>query len=114
MKVALGLFAAIVGVVVLVVLIASLMFGLTWLGIEWRGFFGPKRAAVEREVFMETRSYEQGMAQQLARYMGEYKRSETDDERKAIASTVRAMFAEFDPDRIVNDELRSFYKECFE
>jgi len=93
------------------VFVFSLMFGLTWLGIEWRGFFGPKRAAVERQIFQETRSYNQGMTQQLSRYRLEYMRATSNDERDAIASTVRVMFSEYD-DSELDPELRSFLREC--
>lgn len=101
------------GIVSLAILL-SLLFGLTWLGIEWRGFFGPKRAAVEREIFMETRSYNQGMLQQLSRYRLEYIRSDDEKERAAIASTVRQMFSEFDADTLPSQELRAFWKEVNE
>lgn len=89
----------------------SLMFGLTWLGIEWRGFFGPKRAAVEREIFRETRSYDEGMVQQLSRYRLQYVRAESQAEKDAIASTVRTMFAEYDPSKLPNSDLRNFLNE---
>ena len=70
-------------------LFIAMIFGLTWMGIEWRGFFGPKRAAVERKIFRETRSYDEGMVQQLARYRLQYIRSESAEEKRAIASTIR-------------------------
>ena len=90
--------------------ILVLSFGLTWAGIEWRGFFGPKQAAVEREVFKETRSYNEGMIQQLSRYRLQYLRADSEDERKAIASTVRTMFAEYDRSKL-SPELQDFVKE---
>jgi hypothetical protein len=51
-----------IGIIVLVML-GSLAFGLEWAGIKWYGFFGPKRAAVRREVFKQTRSYNEGKEQ---------------------------------------------------
>lgn len=92
-------------------LFIALMFGLTWMGIEWRGFFGPKRAAVERKIFRETRSYDEGTVQQLSRYRLQFIRAKDPEEKRAIASTVRMMFAEYDPDRLPSSELRSFLKE---
>lgn len=89
-------------------LVIALLFGLTWLGIEWDGFFGPKRAAVEREIFRETRSYDEGMIQQLARYRLQHVRAKSSEEKKAIASTVRVMFAEYDPDKLERRDLRVF------
>ncbi len=94
-----------------VVVVFSLMFGLTWLGIEWRGFFGPKRAAVEREIFYETRSYNEGMIQQLSRFRLQYIQADSDVEKAAIASTVRTMFAEYNTETLPNPELRTFLQE---
>lgn len=89
----------------------SLAFGLTWLGIEWRGFFGPRRAAVERRIFEETRSYQHGMRQDLVRYRMEYLLADTQDEKDAIASTVRMRFAEFDTTTL-SPELQAFWALC--
>ncbi len=100
-----------VGILAALCTIVALFFGLTWLGIEWRGFFGPKAADVERETFQKTRSYNQGMVQQLTRYRLQYIQAEAEDEKKAIASTVRIMFAEYDPASLPNQELRDFLKE---
>ena len=91
--------------------VVALCFGLTWLGIEWRGFFGPKKAAVERKIFRETRSYDEGMIQQLSRYRLQYIRAENPEEKAAIASTVRTMFAEYDPEKCPSLELKQFLKE---
>ena len=97
-------FVGIIGCVVMF----SLTFGLTWIGIEWRGFFGSKQAAVERKIFKETRSYNEGMIQQLSRYRLQYIRSKDEVERQAILSTVRTMFAEYDAGTLPNVELRNF------
>lgn len=100
-----------VGILAALFAVVALLFGLTWLGIEWRGFFGPKAADVERKTFQKTRSYNQGMVQQLTRYRLQYIRTKDEDEKKAIASTVRTMFAEYDPASLPNQELRDFMKE---
>lgn len=92
------------------VLAGSFAFGATWLGIEWRGFFGPKRAEVDRRIFEETRSYQHGKAQDLARYRLQYLRADSDEDRDAIASTVRMQFAEFDVESLPQPELREFWR----
>lgn len=94
------------------VAVLSLMFGLTWLGIEWRGFFGPKQAAVERKIFRETRSYDEGMIQQLSRYRLQYVRADSEVEREAILSTVRTMFAEYDAGKLPSVELSNFLRKA--
>lgn len=102
----------IAAIIAAVVMILSLCFGLTWLGLEWRGFFGPKRAAVERRIFKETRSFNEGMVQQLAKYRIEHIRAETDMEKRSIESVVRHMFADFNPEKLDNPELRNFLMRC--
>ena len=106
-----GLIAA---VVVSLAVSISLLFGLTWMGIEWRGFFGPKRAAVEREIFVQTRSYNEAKIQDLSKYRLEYLRADSQDDRDAIASTVRMQFAEYPIDSLPNQELKDFIKEINE
>lgn len=89
-----------------------LCFGLTWLGIEWRGFFGPKRQAVERQIFEQTPSYIHGKIQDLTRYRHQYMTATDDAARAAIASTVRLQFAQFDVASLPQAELREFWRTC--
>jgi len=99
----------VLGIVVIVVLV-SLMFGLKWLGLEWRGFFGPREQAVEREVFKQSRSYNEAKEQELLKYRLEYMRSDDATEKKAIASTIRMAFADYD-ETLLSPELRRFLHE---
>lgn len=107
-----GVVLLIAGVVVLIPVLLAASFGLTWLGIEWRGFFGPKRQAVEREIFEQSPSYIHGKIQDLARYRHEYMTAETDEQRDAIASTVRLQFAQFDVRSLDQRELHEFWLQC--
>lgn len=112
MKTFLSIAGAILGGILIIVLLVSLAFGAEWLGIKWKGFFGPKHANVEREIFLETRSFNSGVAQQLAKYRHEYMATDDPDEKEAIKSTVRTMFAEVNPENIDNLELRQFFNTC--
>ena len=94
-----------------VVLLASLAFGLEWADIAWKGFFGPKHEAVRREVFKETRSYNEGKEQQLIKYRLEYLRATDESEKKALASTIRLAFADYDENLLDSAELRTFLKQ---
>lgn len=105
-----GVGVAIVTAVALVLAtVLAVSIGLEWLGIERRGFFGPKRAEVEREIFEQTRSYVHGKQQDLARFRHEWMLGD-DTEKKAIESTIRVMFAEIDPAMINDPDLRAFLK----
>lgn len=94
-----------------IVLIGSAMFGLEWANIKWTGFFGPKREAVRREVFKQTRSYNEGKEQQLIKYRLEYLRASDRIEKEALASTIRLAFADYDENLLDSEELRKFLKE---
>ena len=101
-------------VVVLTVGIAtvgSIAFGAKWIGLEWRGFWGPRESAVEREIFESTRSYTVAAKQQMARYRLQYMQAESDTDRKAIASTVRMQFPDLNPSDM-EPELANFWRDC--
>ena len=70
-----------------------------------------RRKAVRREVFKQTRSYNEGKEQELIKYRLEYIRAKTDVEKKAIASTIRHAFADYDENLLDSDELRRFIVE---
>lgn len=94
-----------------IVLLVSLAFGLEWAGIKWYGFFGPKREAVRREVFKQTRSYNEGKEQELLKYRLEYMRAESEEDKNAIASTIRMAFADYDENLLDSEELRTFLRD---
>jgi len=100
------------GVVLLIGVMLSFAFGAEWLGLKWKGYFAPKHAAVDREVFKQTRSFTEGKAQELSKLRMEFMRMKPDDEsgRKALASIVRMNFADFNPETL-NPELRRFLNQ---
>lgn len=77
-------------------------------GIMWQSFIGQKRENVRREIFEETKSYNEGKEQDLIRYRLQYLQAE-ESEKNAIASTIRMMFADYDENKL-SDELRAFLK----
>ncbi len=99
------------GLLILAVLLCA-AFGLEWAGIKWYGFFGPKREAVRREVFKQTRSYNEGKLQELVKAKYEYESATDDIAKKAIASAIRHSFAEYDENLIESVELKNFLKKC--
>jgi len=95
----------VVGVVVLIAIAFSLELG----GLGWKMFFAPKHEAVRRKVFKQTRSYNEGKIQDLAKYKFEYEKADTAN-RAVIASTIRHMFADFQCDELP-EQLKVFLKE---
>ena len=104
------IFLSIVGVIAALVIMFSLAFGLKWAGIQWRGFFGPREAAVEREIYESTPSYVHGMIMDLANYHHEWENSEG-DERVAIEALVRQRMIQLNPDDIKDTDLRDWYNK---
>jgi hypothetical protein len=69
-------------------------------------FFAPKQEAVRRQVFEETKSYNQGMIQELQNMQFQYEQAKP-EQRDALASIILHRAADYDPDRLPPD-LRSF------
>lgn len=85
--------------------------GLDYLGFKWWSFIEPKKEKMKREIFLNTRSYNEGKAQDLVKLRMEYLRTKDKTEREVIASTIRHMFAEYDENKINSIELRDFLKQ---
>ena len=69
-------------------------------------FFGPKREAVRREVFENTKSYRQGMIQELQNMQFKYIQADS-SAKDALASIILHRAADFPKDDMPAD-LRSF------
>ena len=80
-------------------------------GLEWMRFIGVKKANIRREMFQETKSYNSGMEQNLIKYYHEYNMSKTIEEKNAIISVVRMMYAEYDETKLNSQELIKFLKK---
>ena len=64
-------------------------------GLKWKRYFAPKHENVRREVFKGTRSYNEAKVQDLARFKFQYEKA-TDEDKVAISSAIRTMFADYD------------------
>ena len=97
------------GIVALALLIA-VAFALELGGLQWKKFFAPKHEAVRREVFKQTRSFNEAKLQELTKYRLEYMLSKDPAEKGAIASTIRLAFADYDTSMLPS-ELQAFVEE---
>lgn len=98
---------AIVAVIAGIALMIVLAFGIEMGGLKWKGYFAPKHAAVERQVFKETRSFNEAKLQELTKARLEYLREKDPIVRQALASTIRHQFADYDSSKLP-PELASF------
>ena len=92
------------------VLALVLIVGLTFGVLYHYKFFAPKFEDARREVFENTRSFNQAKVQELSKYRLEYLCTEELVEKDAIASTIRHRFADYDGSNLPS-ELNSFLKE---
>ncbi|MFQ6871174.1 MAG: hypothetical protein ACLRSF_06805 [Romboutsia timonensis] len=70
-----------------------------------------ERANIKREVFKESKSYVEGMIEDLSNYKREFERAEDINEKEQIANMVDAEFSNFDINKIENQNLYSFLSE---
>ena len=89
--------------------IIILSFGGTYLGLVHKKIFKPMSENIERETFENTKSYVYGVVQDLAKYKHEWEKSDKVG-KKAIENVVRMRFANFNPNKINNSELRTWFK----
>lgn len=88
-----------------------LICGLDYSGMLWNSFIGPKKENVRREIFEQTKSFNQGMIMQLVDYRKQYMISKSIEDKSIIANTVSHMFADYN-DSNLDFELKTFLKEC--
>ncbi len=97
----------VVGVIVVALV---MLVGLPWLvmGNDFflYRYFAPKQEAVRRQVFEQTKSYNQGMVQELQNMQFEYVQAKP-AQQAALASIILHRAADYDVDRLPPD-LRSF------
>ena len=99
------------GVIGIVLLGIVVILGLTWAG-QGNDFFmfkvfAPKYEQVRRETFEQTKSYNQGMIQELQNMRFDYVKTDNQQQRDALASIMLHRAADYPEDKMPND-LRSF------
>ena len=100
-----GLFYGIGGILVIFIFI----FVINGLDLFTLKTFGVARENVRREIYEETKSFNESKKQELLKYRMEYLRAEI-DEKGAIASTIRMSFADYDESKL-EPELAEFLRE---
>lgn len=95
---------------VAIVGILALMLGVTWI-VQGNDFFmfkvfAPKYEQVRREVFEQSKAYNQGMIQELQNMQFEYLRADQ-EHQSALASIILHRAADFDQDKLP-PQLRNF------
>jgi len=100
----------IIGIIVLFLVVAM---GLGWF-VQGNDFFmykywGPKQEAVRRQVFEQTRSFNQGMVQELENMEADYLKTKDPEAKTALASIILHRASGYNlEDSAVPADLRSF------
>ena len=92
-----------------ILFIFVIVFVIEGLGLVTLGVFGPWREEIRRETFEETKSFNESKKQDLIRYRLQYLQAEA-NEKEAIASTIRMMFADYDESKL-EPELAEFLRD---
>jgi predicted membrane-bound dolichyl-phosphate-mannose-protein mannosyltransferase len=92
---------------IIILLILIIAFNFLDLGVY--SFFAPKKENVRREVFENTRSYNQGKIQELAKLKLEFELADNDD-KEIIKNTIRHKFADYNNDNMPRN-LQIFLQE---
>ena len=92
-----------------VILFFVAIIAVTYFGLLHYKWFAPKFENARREVFENTRSYNQAKLQELAKYRLEYMQA-NEDGKLAIASTIRHRFADYNSKELPL-ELRNFLEK---
>lgn len=85
-----------------------MVFILTGTDLPFYRYFAPKREAARREVFEETKSYNQGMVQELDNMRFEWVKAD-DAHKQALGSIILHRAADYPEDRMPAD-LRDFIR----
>ena len=95
----------------LIVIVAVLALSWVFMGNDFflYKFFAPKQAAVQRQVFEQTKSFNQGMVQELENMQVEYVQAKDQASKDAIASIILHRASGYNlGDSAVTPDLRSF------
>jgi len=96
-------------------IVGFILFIVVFTGLGWLAqgnqffmykYFAPKQEAVRRQVFEETKSYNQGMVQELCNMQFEYIKA-SPSQQAALASIILHRAADYDENKLPSD-LRQF------
>ena len=100
----------IAGLIVGIFIVLAMCIGIAWVvesnNLSMTRFFAPQYAQVERQTFEQSRSFNQGMIQELQNMQFEYVKADA-AHKKALASIILHRAADYDETKLPAD-LRAF------
>jgi len=78
-------------------------------GVLWDGFILGKKEEIRRDVFEESRAFNEGVVRDIASYRLQWLEADSETARGAIESTVCHRFPNYSIDDLPAGELRSWF-----
>ena len=103
-------FQVVAGLILVIALLFGLGVGVRWANVQVNRWLSPQEENVRREVFEETKAYNEAKEQELAKLYKEYL-SADGDAKKGIEAYVTHSFADYPIDRL-DVSLQDFVREC--
>lgn len=91
-----------------VIIILILSIGGAIIGVGFKLF----QVNADRKIFKQSVVYNEGVLDDLAKYRFEMQSTSDEVEKTAIAELVNSRFANYDEDKIENDDLKEFLEDC--
>jgi hypothetical protein len=104
----------VLGLIMLIVILGAMGLGGRYINMKVEAWFAPREQNIQREVFENTKSYNEGKEQELVKYKFEYDKARGKDDvgtMRAVESAVRHSFADYEDDRL-SPELQEFVRQC--
>ena len=95
-------------VVGLVIIGSGIDLATGWFGVYYTKTVGKAQENANREVFKQTQSYNDGMAQELVKIKTEYDQAKDSTDKKALVFRVQHDYANFDESKLESESLRSW------
>jgi len=96
------------GFIALIVLMCALDLGTGWFGVFKTKTVGKAQENAKYQVFKQTQSYNDGMAQQLSKLKSEYDADKDPQDKNALAFKIKQDYANFDESNLQSESLKSW------
>ncbi len=114
MKTAGLIIGGLLGFILILIILGALGLGGRWINMKVEAWFAPREQNIQREIFENTKSYNEAKEQELVKYRFEWDRAKGKEDTgtmKAVESAVRNAFADYEDDRL-SPELQEFVRKC--
>lgn len=109
-----NIFKGVVITIAIIIVLTGLEFGTGYISAKYNQFFGKMEVQIDRDIFKESNTYIEGVADDLAKYKLELAKEKNETVRQAIIETIIDRYADFDSSKLENRDLRNFLEDIRE